>query len=104
MAKSIEPGWPSRCDSIRRFYVFWTAALRGSSDAHSMTVWQSRLALGDVRHVWNAPRAVSRVVKHSATFSGPRDLDPHLFRRLAMRNSLAIRKNLGTRRLVILCC
>src|SRR6058998_4181276 len=26
MAKSIEPGWPSRCDSIRRFYVFWTAA------------------------------------------------------------------------------
>src|SRR5881227_4361706 len=102
MAKSIEPGWPSRCDSVRRFYVFWTAALRGSSDAHSGAVWQSRLALGDPRHGRDAPRVVSRVVKHSATFPGPRDLDRHRFRRLAMGNSLRIRKKRGTRRLAVL--
>src|SRR5947207_13608738 len=102
MAKSIEPGWPSRCDSIRRFYVFWTAALRGSSDAHSRTVWQSRLALGDVRHGRNPPRAVSRVVKHLATFSCPRDLYPHRFRCLATGNSLPFRNKRGTLLLDIL--
>src|SRR4029453_19476785 len=100
--KSTEPGWPSRCDSVRRFYIFWFCALRGSSDAHSGPVWQSRLALGDPRHCRDAARAVSRVVKHSATFPSPRDLDRHLFRRLAMGNSLRICKKRGTRRLAVL--
>src|SRR5438046_3364238 len=104
MAKSIEPGWPSRCDSIRRFYVFWTAALRGSSDAHSGVVRQSRLALGGVHHGRDAPPPVSRVIKYSATFTSPRDLDPHWFRRLAMGNSMGIRQKRGTRRLAVLCC
>ena len=60
--------------------------------------------MGGPRHCRDAPRAVSRVVKRSATFPGPRDLDRHRFRRLAMGNSLRIRKKRGTSRLAVLRC
>src|SRR5262245_34340397 len=104
MAKSIEPDWPSRCDSIRGFHLFWAAALRGNSDDHSGIVWESGLALGDARDCWDAPRTISRAIKHSATDSGPRDLDRHWFRRLAMGNGRRIRKEWGASRLAVLCC
>ena len=104
MAKSTEPGWPSRCDSLHRFHLFWAATLRGGSNADSGAVWQSRLALGDPRDCWDAHRAVSRVIKHSARFSSARNLDRRWFRCLAMGNSVRICEKRDTSRLAVLCC
>ena len=104
MARPTEPAWLSLCDSLRRFHVFWAAALRSSSDAHSGSVWQSWLALGDPGDRRDAHRAVSRGIRHSTTFCSSRNLDRHRFRRLAMGNGVRICKKRGTGRLAVLCC
>ena len=104
MARPTERGSPNRCDSLYRFHVFRTAALRGRPDVDSRSIWPRGLALGAFGDCGHVRPAVSRTVKHPFGFCGARNLDRHWFCRLAVDDCAGVCDRPCARRLVVLRC
>src|SRR6266516_3764630 len=89
-ARSTEPAWPSRCDSLRGLHVFCTASLRSGSDPDFRSARPRGLALGAPGDCGDASRAVSRRASCPSALSSARDMDPAWLRRMAVGDGACI--------------